>query len=366
MPLERMLLTTGQELGSQADLFPADIDEIGHQTPKERSSQGSSRTVSGSSGSSDYCEAEPSVTPLHAQQRLCMVGREIREVWRHNLHEEMLAICQLVAQFPFVAMDTEFPGVVIYPTNSCENEDYGYQLVKGNVDLLKLIQLGITLFDSGGHLPEGVCTWQFNFKFDIETDMYAEESISLLQNSGLQFEQHREHGIAPHDFAELMLSSGLVLSDSVTWLTFHSAYDFSYLLTQLTSLDLPSTEAEFKELIRLYFPHIYDIKYLMLFTDNLIGGLQSVANYLNVERFGTQHQAGSDSLLTGQVFFRMYTKYFSEGLDSVKFSGQIAGFKSPGWEPSAATQAKREAEEQRLCAELEDLHNGSSSPMRDH
>ena len=29
-------------------------------------------------------------------------------------------------------------------------------------------------------------------------------------------------------------------------------------------------------------------------------------------------------------------------------------------------QAKREAEEQRLCAELEDLHNGSSSPMRDH
>ena len=36
--------------------------------------------VSGSSGSSDYCEAEPSVTPLHAQQRLCMVGREIREV----------------------------------------------------------------------------------------------------------------------------------------------------------------------------------------------------------------------------------------------------------------------------------------------
>ena len=36
--------------------------------------------VSGSSGSSDYCEAEPAVTPLHAQQRLCMVGREIREV----------------------------------------------------------------------------------------------------------------------------------------------------------------------------------------------------------------------------------------------------------------------------------------------
>jgi hypothetical protein len=29
---------------------------------------------------------------------------------------------------------------------------------------------------------------------------------------------------------------------------------------------------------------------ILNFVDNLIGGLQSVANYLNVERFGTQHQ----------------------------------------------------------------------------
>ena len=40
-----MLLTTGQELGSQADLFPNDLEEIGEQTPKERNSQSSSRTV---------------------------------------------------------------------------------------------------------------------------------------------------------------------------------------------------------------------------------------------------------------------------------------------------------------------------------
>lgn len=34
-----------------------------------------------------------------------------------------------------------------------------------NVDLLKLIQLGVTLSDEDGNLPDK-CTWQFNFKFD--------------------------------------------------------------------------------------------------------------------------------------------------------------------------------------------------------
>jgi CCR4-NOT transcription complex subunit 7/8 len=57
-----------------------------------------------------------------------------------------------------------------------------------------------------------------------------------------------------------------------------------------------------------------------------MGGLQNVANILKVKRIGAQHQAGSDSLLTGQVFFKIYEKYFSSGLDDVKYSGQICGF----------------------------------------
>ena len=66
---------------------------------------------------------------------------------------------------------------------------------------------------------------------------------------------------------------------------------------------------------------VYDIKYLMKSCKTLKGGLQEVADdlqarlrpahcintlmSLQVTRIGPQHQAGSDSLLTGLAFFRM-------------------------------------------------------------
>jgi hypothetical protein len=37
----------------------------------------------------------------------------------------------------------------------------------------------------------------------------------------------------------------------------------------------------------------------------ILGGLQEVAEQLDIRRIGPQHQAGSDSLLTGHAFFKM-------------------------------------------------------------
>ena len=203
----------------------------------------------------------------------------IKDVWRYNLEDEFKEIRLVVQKYPFVAMDTEFPGVVARPGGEFRStSDYQYQLLRCNVDLLKIIQLGLTFLDENGQTPpKGSSTWQFNFKFNLNQDMFAQDSIDLLQNSGIQFKKHEEEGIEPLEFAELLMSSGIVLNENVKWLSFHSGYDFGYLLKILTDQNLLAEESEFFDQLKLFFPCVYDVKYLMKSCKNLKGGLQEVS-----------------------------------------------------------------------------------------
>ncbi|KAJ2113537.1 CCR4-NOT core DEDD RNase subunit, partial [Coemansia sp. RSA 921] len=159
----------------------------------------------------------------------------IREVWESNLEEEFGLLRRLIGRYNYVAMDTEFPGVVARPIGTFSStSDYHYQLLRSNVDLLSIIQLGITLMDAQGRPPPGVSSWQFNFKFSLNTDMYAQESIDLLSKSGIDFRKNEEFGIDALHFGELLTDSGLVLFKDVRWVSFHSGYDFGYLLKLLT------------------------------------------------------------------------------------------------------------------------------------
>ena len=71
---------------------------------------------------------------------------------------------------------------------------------------------------------------------------------------------------------------------SINSLLLGSGYDFGYLLKVLTHSPLPSEEIEFFELMKIFFPAFYDIKYLMRTCKSLKGGLQDIADDLKVPK----------------------------------------------------------------------------------
>lgn len=253
-------------------------------------------------------------------------------------------------------MDTEFPGIVARPMGSFRGKsDYHYQCLRTNVDMLKVIQIGMTFFNEDGEMPPArppvndvdlgpasrrtasqgqfPCSWQFNFKFSLKEDMYNEKSIESLQQAGIDFNLLERDGIDPHAFAALLIPSGMVCFDDVRWISFHGGYDFGYLTKLLICSSLPNDEVDFDHRMKLYFPSTYDVKHLMKYAIRLHNagllspmdpstqeilqkfehksGLENIAETLKIKRVGSAHQAGSDSLLTGKVFFQMRDRIFN-------------------------------------------------------
>lgn len=277
-------------------------------------------------------------------------------------------------------MDTTFPGVVCRPMGSFRSKrDYHYQCLRANVDMLNVIQIGITLFNEDGENPPArpnstdvaellgaagrrsaqqgplPYTWQFNFQFSLKDDMYSQSQIESLLQAGIDFVALERDGINPKEFASLMISSGMVCDESISWISFHSAYDFGYLLKLLWCNMLPEDQDEFKQLLRLFFPNVYDVKYFMkhqMKPLNAIGfqgidgaivdalqkfdhksTLETLAEVLKVKRTGPAHQAGSDSLLTGRAFFQMREKVFGGKLPE-DILGQVWGLEDSEPGPS--------------------------------
>ncbi|XP_062173459.1 probable CCR4-associated factor 1 homolog 11 [Alnus glutinosa] len=220
----------------------------------------------------------------------------VREVWQDNLEQEFSEIARALPHHRFVALDTEFPGHV-FPA-PCRNHSKlspaeNYLSMKRNVDATKIIQLGLALCDANG---DSCVVWQFNFRdFNKETDLLNPDSIALLERQGIDFQKNQEMGINSLDFARLIINSGLLRNPTITWATFHGAYDFGYLIKILIGRELP----------------VFDIKNMIRMCDGLYGGLEKVAKALGVDRVaGSCHQAGSDSLLMLQTIMKLKNVHF--------------------------------------------------------
>lgn len=235
----------------------------------------------------------------------------VKNVWKWNLEEQMSLLRDLVDRYKYISIDCKFPGIVARPIGAFKStSQYHYQTLRTNVDILQVIQIGLTFSDEFGNHPIGVDTWQFNFKFNRNEDMCSSDGIELLRQSGLDFVKHANEGIDPFVFGGLMISSGLVLNDSMHWITFHSGYDLGYLLSLMLNKEVPVEERAFLKTLTLYFPNIWDVKYITKkFKLSNNSQLSDVAEDFQV-RLGVTNssginQAGNDALLTKGCYFEI-------------------------------------------------------------
>jgi CCR4-NOT transcription complex subunit 7/8 len=214
----------------------------------------------------------------------------------------------LLSRYPFVAIDTEYPGTVHLPPPGRSERQLApyerYALVKAYVDELPIVQLGITLCDEYGNLPlvtgsDGrplELAWEVTFSdFDARRDRHAPESVAFLQSQGVDFDQARKRGVSSAAFAAKLAA---VLSahqqrqrdGELTWAAFGGAHDFAYMVRMLAGgQPLPDTWHEFVAQARdLLGGRLFDAKYMAEHCERADlcggGGLRRVATSLRVQR----------------------------------------------------------------------------------
>lgn len=252
--------------------------------------------------------------------------RRVREVWAWNFQQEFSAFSYAALQpslgggSSVLALDTEFPGFLREsPWNRTGAATY--QALRENVDLLWPIQIGVAVTSSDGTV-RGV--WSFNMRFDMDNDLHNEKSVAFLRTAGIDFARHRVEGIQAAELGQRLSTSALVGPHSPCWITFSGLYDLGYLMKLLTiGRPLPVDMRSFESMISMYIPRRCDLRDLFP-----AGSLESLGEKHGVRRYGAAHTAGSDALLTLELFL----------LAMSRFAQEEKTWESNSWTPWAAGQ----------------------------
>lgn len=230
--------------------------------------------------------------------RIVPSSRDFHDVWQMNFDEEFDDLLETVLRAggseAILAMDMEFPGFL------CEDPRFSshaahHRALCCNVDQLWPIQLGIAVVGTNG-MNRGV--WTFNLSFDAAVDPHTQESVAFLRTAGMDFSRHQTEGITALAMGQQLANSRLVGALAPSWLTFSGSYDWAYLLKLITlGRALPSQPSTFGKVLSVYCPKRHELRDLLP-----TGSLEVLGKKYGVKRWGKAHTAGSDALLTLELF----------------------------------------------------------------
>lgn len=278
--------------------------------PQSNASGGFSSAIPRNSLGNTESSQYPAGSAVNQAPGASGVSDQVCNVWKKNFPYHMALLRQYITSFSFVTIDVKFPGIVTRPIGTFHStSEFHYQTLRSNIDLVEPLQLGLTLTDPNGNVPPGVNhmgTWQFNFKFDPKVAMCTTEGLEVLKQSGLDLARHESEGIELHDFFECLTTSGLVLNPSVTWITFYSGYDLGLLVSQLINRTVPNKKEDYMELVKRFFPQIWDVKMLVkAFNLSSKNYLHEIAEDFRLFRAPVWSSAGTDSRLAALCFYEV-------------------------------------------------------------
>eukprot|EP00435_Cladocopium_sp_Y103_P026374 s280_g6.t1 len=182
--------------------------------------------------------------------------------------------------------------------NSTKSSPCGW-LAQESVELLPLIQIGLAVASSDGQC---LGVWNFNLNYNLATDFHTDAAVNFLRACGVDFDRHASEGIDASSLGAMLKSSGL---SSCAWVTFAGMADLLYLMQLMHQelRELPETFGEFRALMEGTCATQLELRDRMPF-----GSLSSLAQSHGVIRYGQAHTAGSDALVTLELFFRSSSK----------------------------------------------------------
>ncbi|OEL31126.1 putative CCR4-associated factor 1-like protein 9 [Dichanthelium oligosanthes] len=248
----------------------------------------------------------------------------VHRVWADNLEPELDFLHNFAGNARYAAVNIHYPGVVhgTKQNHSLMTADERYGAMKANVDALKPIQVGITIYNDNGH----VAAWEFNLRgFHPAADPHAPSSVKYLESRGLSFRDHQAHGITAARLAAGLNSCGLFNRLGISWVTYTGASHIAYLMKVLSAGDpLPDDLGGFLNMVRqLLSEDVYDVA-RMAVDCGLPAGLERVASTLHLVPAALSPQlAGAGSVLALQAFMRL--KDNELGGDVNRFRGLIHG-----------------------------------------
>jgi len=259
-------------------------------------------------------------------------AKEVHEVWESNLDQEFEALVAAAVVdngAAILALDVEFSGFLLQEPRTGARA-VRYQAVRENVDQLHPIQVGAAVAGADGSL-RGV--WSFNLRFDAEVDLHTKSSLAFLRAAGLDFPRHAAEGIDATRLGECIANSGLVGQHGRApwWITFSGSHDLGHLLKLLTSgRPLPESFGAFEAELSSYCPRRHELRNELPY-----GSLQSLARTHGLQRHGCAHTAGSDALLTLELFLRVVGGKLRDQRDRWNPWAPVdAGWAADAWAPA--------------------------------